>query len=356
MKYNHHYDGYTNVVRHLTDTHMKRHILWFLTLILLTGSCQLKLNNTKTFIDDNIPQRVISEIFPLEKRTIDAIQQGRTNSVKDIISDALKEKREINLDSIFKVVSGIIIDSKFKKISNLYVENATINVLNTIFSGLTSDYDYILHYKALTKNVFISLNTAKVNSNELLLTLIYGKGDYGWKIYHIQFGNYSMYNKTAIDFYKSAKTYDSLGYLADAANQLFLAQLCIKPGNQLWQWQKESDIVSLQKSVMKKINEKYQFPLIVNNIKTKPKLLRIYPETFNDRYETMIIYQSQINIKDTTLLKLENLELRKEIGNIFKGIDLDKEYLLYRVLNELPKSPNEKFNFYGFVQECKNKK
>lgn len=334
---------------------MKREILGFLTLTLLTVGCQVKLNNNKTFIDDNIPQRIVSEILPLEKRMIDAIQTGQSNSIDDLISDVLKEKREIKLDSIFKVVSGIVIDSKFKKLSNLYVENATDNVSNTIFSGLTSDYDYILHYKALTKNVFISLNTVKVNSNELLLTLIYGKVDNGWKVYHIQFGNYSMYNKTAIDFYKSAKTYDSLGYLVDAANQLFLAQQCIKPGNQLWQWQKESDIASLQNSIMKKINEKYQFPLIVNNIKTKPKLLRIYPETFNERYETMIIYQSLIDIKDTTHLKQENLELRKEIGNIFKGIDIGKEYLLYRALNELPKSPNEKFDFYGFVQEFKIK-
>lgn len=58
----------------------------------------------------------------------------------------------------------------------------------------------------------------------MLLALIYGKTKNGWRLYHFQMGNYSIYGKTAIDYYKNAQIYDSKGYLVDAGNNLFFAQ------------------------------------------------------------------------------------------------------------------------------------
>jgi hypothetical protein len=192
-----------------------------------------------------------------------------------------------------------------------------------------------------------------VKPNELLISLIYGKTSSGWKLYHLQFGTYSLYGKTAIDYYKIGKRYDSLGYFVDAANSLFFAQQTLKPGNQLWQYQKEKEIVDLQKFVMDKINRKYKFPLTVEQVKTKPQIYQIYPYTFNDRYETVIKYYSQIDLKDTIRLKDENLKIRKVIGEMFSGIDKDKEYLIYQAANELPDGTLKEIPIYGFVQEFK---
>ncbi|MGE5437621.1 MAG: hypothetical protein ACM3O3_10370 [Syntrophothermus sp.] len=329
-------------------------ILRFLILVLLAWGCQAKLNTNKTYLNDNIPNEILSEISPLDSRVIQAIKANHPNDLKDIISAKLLENAGNKLDSIFNVTSGFLKEVEFKKMDYLYVVNAVKDVSNTIFSGLTNENDYIIHYKALEKDIFISLYRAKFGANELLITLIYGNSNGGWKLYHIQFGTYSLYDKTAIDYFKIAQKYDSLGYLIDAANALFFAQQTLKPGNQLWQYQKEKDIIELQKKLMDKINSSYKFPLTIEQVKTKPQVYNIYPQTFNDRYETIIKYYSHIDLKDTIQLKAENFEIRKVIGDVFKGIDKGKNYLIYQAANELPDGTIKQIPIYGFVQEFKD--
>lgn len=332
---------------------IRKTIQLFLLLFLAIG-CQVKMNNNQTFINDNISSNIKSDIMLHDNRIIEAIKTNQPNVINDIFSGKLIEQSGDDLDTIFNVTYEILKDAEFKKLDYLYVINATDNVSNTIFSGMTGDDDYIIHYKALNKNVFISLYTAETPNNEMLIALIYGETKNGWKLHHLQFGTYSLYHKTSIDFYKEALRYDSLGYLVDAANHLFLAQKCLKPANQLWQWLREKDIVELQKSVMEKINTDYKFPLTIEEIETKPQIYNIYPQLLSDSYETMIVYYSQINLKDTVALKKENLEIQKLIGKIFSGIDTEKNYLLYRATNELPNGTPKKIERYGFIQELDN--
>lgn len=320
-------------------------------LIILVIGCTIKPNIYKTFINDNIPSNIQREISSIDNKVIQAIKNNNPQAISEIFSPKLLKNGGDKLDSIFNVTSGILKGGDIKKLDDLYVENATQNVSNTIFTGLSNEDDYIIHYKALTKNVFISLNRVTTEPNELLISLIYGKTSIGWKLYHLQFGTYSLYGKTAIDFYNIGKRYDSLGYIVDAANTLFFAQQTLKPGNQLWQYKKEKEIIDLQKSVMDKIYRKYQFPLTVEQVETKPQIYQIYPHTFNDRYETIIKYYSQIDLKDTTRLKAENLKMREVIGKIFIGLDKEKEYLIYQATNELPDGTLKDIPIYGFVQE-----
>jgi len=330
---------------------MKNKIFGLLILVFLLLGCQIKQNTYRTFVDDNIPNNIKSEVLSLDNRIIEAIKSNHPKNISDLISQKLLENGRDNLDSLLCFSYKILKDAKFKKLNYLYVENSTNNVSNTIFSGFKSETDYIIHYKAINNNTFISLYTAEIIPNEILITFIYGKTKSGWKLYHLQFGTYSLYGKTAIDYYKIAKRFDSLGYLADEANQLNLAQQCLKPGNQLWQWQKENDIISLQMSVMAKINDSYHFPIIVQEIPTKPQIYAVSLQPFNNRIETVIRYYSKINFADSTRLKKENIELQKLIGTIFKGIDIDKEYLIYQATDEIPVIPQKKIQQYGFVQK-----
>lgn len=333
---------------------MKRllqNLLFLISMTSLIIGCTIKPNTNKTYINDNIPSNIYKEISDLDNKIFQAIKSNNPQTISDIFSPKLLENGGDKMDSIFQVTSGFLNDADIKKLDDLYVENATQNVSNTIFSGLTNDDDYIIHYKALTKNVFISLNRVTLEPNELLISLIYGKTSSGWELYHLQFGTYSLYGKTAVDFYKAGRRYDSLGYIVDAANTLFFAQQTLKPGNQLWQYQKEKEIIDLQKSVMEKINSTYKFPYIVDQIETKPEIYQIYPRTFGDRYETEIRYFSHIDLKDTISLKNENDKLKEVVGDIFKGIDKEKDYLIYIATNDYPDGGVREVKTYGFVHE-----
>jgi hypothetical protein len=314
------------------------------------------LNSNQTFKNGNIPNDVKNEIVKLDQKVIKAIKNNDVNLLKDVFSEKLMEKIDQSKnDSIFNFINEVLKDKEFKYKDQLYVINTTKNVSNTIFSGLTDDYDYIINYQALNKEMFISMLLPKDTEDELLITLIYGLYGNDWKLNIFQFGQYSIFGKTAIDYYIDAKGDYENKYLTDAANNILLGQQCLKPANQFMQYQKEKDFIELRKKIMEEINATYQFPLKVEQISTKPQIFNIHPQETTEGNFPMISYYTKINLNDTIRLKKENLEIQKVIGDIFKGIDQNKKYVFYKAFDELPDGTIKERHSYGFVQEIEKK-
>lgn len=325
--------------------------IWIvLSIFILIQGC--KLNSNQTFKNENIPSSIKKEIVELDKQVIKAIQNNNPDLAKNVFSEKLMESvGKSKLDSIFEFTSGILKNKEFEYKDQLYIENITKNVSNTIFSGLAnSDYDYIVHYKALNKKMFISMLLPKDTKDAMLITLIYGLYGNDWKLNIFQFGQYSIDGKTAIDYFKIAKGDFENKNLIDAANNLFLGQQCLRPANQFLQYQKDKDFGDLQNQVMGAINSKYKFPIVVEQVKSKPQIFNIHPQKIDEGYFPMIRYYSQIDLKDTASLRKENLEIQKVIGDIFKGIDQNKRYLFYRAFDEIPDGTIKYREHFGFVQ------
>ena len=67
------------------------------------------------------------------------------------------------------------------------------------------------------------------------------------------------------------------------------------------------------------------------------------------------IYQ-QSNLNDTVALKIENEKIKKEIGQIFFGLDKEKEYIYYQAYNEMPDG-KKLVHLYNFIDhKTKSKK
>ncbi|NOU62242.1 hypothetical protein [Marinifilum caeruleilacunae] len=325
----------------------------YLTLILFIGLLAgCKFNKNQTYRNDNIPASIVKKINQLDLKVIEAIQQDDTKSLESVLSDKLLENVGQNkIDSIFKIVSRTLKEKDFKKKDQFYVENANKDVSNSIFSGLKSEDDYIVQYKAMNKKMFISILLPKSTEDEQLITLIYGLYGNEWKLNIFQFGQYSILNKTAIDYYKIADAYFKSGELVDAASNLAIGQQCLRPGNQHIQYRKEKDFIDLQKKVMEEINKTYVFPLSVEQVETKPQIFNIHPQRVDEGNFPMVRYYSKIDLKDTLRLKQENLEMQKCIGKLFKGIDKNNKYIFYRAFDELPDGTYKYRKHYGFIQK-----
>ncbi len=329
--------------------------IWIALLIsILIHGC--KLNSNQTFKNENIPGTIKREIVELDKQVIKAIQNNNTDLAKNVFSEKLIETAgKSKLDSIFEFANGFLKDKEFEYKDQFYIENTTKNVSNTIFSGLAnSDFDYTVHYLALNKKMFISMLLPKDTKEAMLITLIYGLYGNDWKLNIFQFGQYSIDGKTAIDYYNIAKGDFEKKNLIDAANTLLLGQQCLRPANQFLQYQKEKDFGDLQKQVMGEINLKYKFPIVVEQVATKPQIFDIHPQITDEGHFPMIRYYSKINLKDTASLRKENLEIQKVIGGIFKGIDQNKKYVFYRAFDEIPDGTIKYREHYGFVQKIDN--
>lgn len=127
-------------------------ILIFILLMVLIAGC--KLNSNQTFINDNIPSEVKNEIIKFDNQITDAIKANNTEKIKDIFADKLiEEVGQSKIDSIFNLINQVLGKKEYKYKDQFYIQNTTKNVSNTIFSGLSNDDDYIIHYKALNKKI-----------------------------------------------------------------------------------------------------------------------------------------------------------------------------------------------------------
>ncbi|RVT98183.1 hypothetical protein EOD41_17580 [Mucilaginibacter limnophilus] len=332
---------------------MKYHqqVILFLILIvtLLTQSCNV--GTSGIWKNESIKPDVKQQLDKTNADLFKALANGNTKFFKQLSSDALMEKDGDKLDTIVNQVSDIFKDAgNYEIVDEYYVKNSTTNITNTVPSGLSGYNDYLIKYLALNKEMYITLFSVKGGTNDLLTIAIYGKYDDDWKLNIIHFGAFKIMGKTSPDFYKLAQSAYKKSFLIDAVNFISLAQICAHPGDDFFRYQKEAEMQAFHQKLMAEVNEKYKFPLTLNNLKTKPKVFRIYPEVFKEGIFPMVQYLSTINLKDTTALKAENTQIRKEISRVFPGIDSDKNFIAYRAFNEIPDG-KKLVEHYGFLDK-----
>lgn len=321
-------------------------------IILLFCMFSCKPNINKTYIGENIPKNVKSEIKALNDELFKAIQEKNTENIKELMSESLLEKSNEAIDSMLLLLFSETENVNLYNIKNdFYIENSTKNVSNTIFSGLSDDYDYSFAYYALNEETYISMIIPETSVNELLIVCFYGKYKNEWKINILQFGLYSIQKLNTIDYYKQAKEQYTKGNLIDAANSMFLSMQCLKPTNYM-QYVLESEIIDFNKTVLNEINQKYVLPYEIKDVNTKPVIINISPMQVDKGIFPLIEYKTNIPITDTVKLKIENDEIHKIIGNIFYGIDKDKKFLLYKAFSEIPDG-SKPVDTYGFYKELK---
>lgn len=321
--------------------------------VLILTICILgcKPNTAKTFIDKNIPENTKSEISALNEKLFKALKDNNKQKVKELLSAVFLKEGSVGLDSVIEAGHRYILEAdSYSVAKEFYIQNSTENVSNTIFSGLSGDYDYIFHYLALNKEMYISMLVPNTEPDQILITCIYGKYPDGWKINILQLGLYQLRHKNAIDLYKDAQKKYEKGYLIDAVNTMYLLQSCLYPANNFMQYSLDGKINEFYNTVQTEIKQKYVFPNELNTIQSKPKIINIYQQSVEEGYFPMVEYLTQISLKDTLNLRKENDEIHKIIGSIYPGIDKEKKILFYRVWSEMPNGKT-KVNTYGFVKQ-----
>jgi hypothetical protein len=329
---------------------MRNILFLILALSMLFQSC--KVGTSGSWIDENIPTELKNEINKLDKAVVKAVTDKNSDHLKANLSKVLIEKSGKDIDNLIEQIANVISNPNYQVLNQFYVKNTTTGVGNTVISGVGETNDYVIHYQALNKEMFISILIPQDSLDELIITNIYGKYPDGWKLNILQFGQYKINGRTAPELYLKAKSEYEKGYLIDAGNDMFLNSIVAKPANNFWQYQNEKEMKKFYETVMSEIKTKYVFPFTINEIKSAPKIVNIFPQGTRDGYFPMIEYLTNIDLHDTTKTKAENNLIHQSIGNIFEGIDKDKKFIFYKAFNEIPNGTKE-VQTYGFVKELK---
>lgn len=99
--------------------------------------------------------------------------------------------------------------------------------------------------------------------------------------------------------------------------------------------------------------------MVLDNITTKPQVFHInYELVSNEGFFPLICYSSSINIKDTIALKAENEKVKKEVNQIFLGINQNGKYIVYQAFNDIPQDIKKgvSFKMIDYVNDTLPKK
>nr|WP_067059706.1 hypothetical protein [Mucilaginibacter sp. L294] len=293
-------------------------------------------NEIGAWKNDQIKQSNRDELHELNKQVFKYLKANDDKSLGAYLSKELLDDNyakgtlesiglQLNKDS-FVVFNDYYVVNKYVGADTINTKDLGVNSFRLVYPG-TAEEMYI--------SMFVPKNAATPNKS--MITTVYAHYSYGWKLSSITAGIYTINGKTAPQLYEKArKEYDE-NYLFAAANTMSLATSCSRP-NDIWQYMSETEIYDFSKTVTNAANTKFHFPMVLNQVSSKPRIIRMYNNTSNEGTYPIICYITKINLKDIAALNRENYEMKKIIGTIMPGIDKSTKFLYYAAYNEMPAS------------------
>jgi hypothetical protein len=301
----------------------------FFLLFFALQSCTAKSGSWK---NEQIKAGKRKDLHQLSDQVFTALKANDLGQVKLFMSKELIENtytpRQVEL------ISNSLSVNKYNLLDEYYAVNKYIDADTIKAAGICIN-SYDLYYPGTAREMYIAFFIPATGNNKFIISTIYAKYNYGWKLSDLDLAPFTINGKTAPELFKLAKEEYSKKYLIDAVNTMALATSCASPTS-VWHYPDEGDIREFYSKVLNEANEKYKFPFVLSGVSTRPMIIKVYNETSNDGWYPMVYYMTHISLKDTNAIKMENIEVKKEIGKMMPGIDKDNKYVFYDAFNERP--------------------
>ncbi len=302
-----------------------------LVCISLFCSCNPKSGVWK---NDQISKDKQADFHQLNDKIIDLIKANDVNPLHAFFSKNMNERS--HLERIVELISYELKQHDYTRLDEYYVVNKYIDQ-DTINANGKGINNYKLNYPGVAHEMYmifmVPKNTAEINRH--MITLRYAKFNYGWKLDNIELAPFTLNKKTSPELFDLAKKEYDQHHLIDAVNNMLLSSTCIRP-SEIWKYENETEIKDFNDKVLNEANATYKFPLLVDEVATKPSILRIYLETNDEGTYPMVYYISRINLQDTTAVIKEKNQIRTALSKLMPGIDQNKKYLYYMAYNGKP--------------------
>ena len=308
-----------------------------LLLVFALQSCDLVPLKPGIWKDDKIAADKRKDIHALNDQLLKYIKAGDRSAIEGMLSGNLLES---NYRRAVELVGNHMKEGTYNVYSEYYIVN---QLKHNQFIKPNAD-SAGLNYSAVAKQMYITLLLPKEPANKYMITIEYGKFDYGWKVEQLEVGKYSENGKNTAELYKEAREQYAKGYLVNALTLMGMARECAQPSDELMP-ALDKDMGMFYGKLVNELNNRYTYPIVIKDVPTRPQIFRIENQTVKQGTYPTVCYLSTIKLKDTVALKRENEQVKRVIGNIIPGIDKDKDYMLYNIYNE---KPNTSTNAYSY--------
>lgn len=321
--------------------------------IILLSAC----NNTQKpgiYKGDQISSGTRSKLHKLNDDLLAALKTNNPEDLELLMSQAMIDDRHNRLvtteEISIRMKSGdYSLMSEYYMVADPKVTSAT-NTIKERDLGI-NNFDLTFAKSTEASEMYVAFFTAEKAMQKWLVTAIYNKYNYGWKVDRLEVKPYAENGMTAPELMEKAKALIKDGYWLDGSNTASYAKNCLQPYS-TWRYVNEKAIKDYNYEALDIVKSHYKLPIVISSIPTHPRIWRIRIERTPDGSFPNVNVLSSINLLDTVALKKENEAIRQSIGSVMNGIDKDKKYIYYTTYNETKQGVAVN-DHYDFVQKLK---
>jgi hypothetical protein len=310
-------------------------ILFTFLAIVFFQSC--KEPTTGFWVNGRINSDIKKQIAELNKKLFKGIMDKDVNAVKSLLSPELLKRSGTRLDTLVINTGQIYNAKEYELLDEFYTKHHIGNFIDSLKTNKGDSTDYVITYRAMNEEMYTSVMVTKNLPVNCLILAVYGKYGSDWKLNVLQIGEYSIFNKIAPDYYKTAKELYSNGSILDASNMLIITSQLGNPVDDFFHYRNEDAMRMFFSTVINDANNRFQFPVTITQLKTMPQIFSVSPQYTGDAANQGIVplikYKTNIKLTDTLALKAENKDIQSVIGVVFKGIDQNNKAIFYQAYN-----------------------
>ncbi|RFZ83471.1 hypothetical protein DYU05_15185 [Mucilaginibacter terrenus] len=305
--------------------------LFLCAILLFFQSCSPDVGAWK---NDQIKSGKREDLQELNNKVFAMMKKGDHKGLEDVISKELLENG--NFYALAGNIGHRMVVDSFTRFEEYYTINKYIGYDTITAADKTNPHKLI--FLADAEEMYIAMFTPvnKKQPDQEMITATFANYNYGWKLASISIGKFTFNGKTAQELYIQAKKSYQNHYTVDALHQATLAVTALSP-SEIWQYKNDAEIKEFYRQVADDANKLYKFPLIVEEVSTKPRIIGFYNKSTGEGSFPIISYLSHIPFKDTAGISYENMQVRKAINKLMPGLNKNNRYVYYLAYN---KSPN----------------
>lgn len=291
-------------------------------------------------IDDEIPAKISSGVYPINQAVISALYKQDIEKLQQHYSDSAKNPfsmSTITLSKEYLRQFGALMQNDSPVIEHSFYTETSLDE-TVLFKATKAPAYYSIKTKSFNDETFFIVNLVAQKRGDiqkkgmgewqdtLLVLTNYSKTNGEWKLDQLRISDLTHKGVRAQGYYERAlKKIDNQKCIS-AMDDLKGHYYSSMPFNDLWSWNDSAAADSLSTVVHDQFSKNVTIPLSVTTLKTTP-LINLY---YNDQgpeleFIPTIVYTTTIDPKDSLAIQKENIHLHQVIDSLL-GEEISKTY------------------------------
>ena len=326
---------------------MRRLIPIVFLAVLLAQACGLSTSQVKHGYEINA--LVKDEIDNLNIKLFDALKAGNFSRFRSLLGDSLAEKfRTKTARETWKLISSTAQGRSYDVLDEFYIRSLIPGSKVTLVSGDGLD-EFTYTFRVPARESHVSFITLRDDVSQFLLTVIYGKFMGKWQVNGLYLDIYSVFGKTAPEYYEKADDLYLNKFRIDALIAIKTCNKCRHTSDTFFHYTHQYEIDTFSKMLTADVKRKYQLPYTLAKIKSQPRILDVAPIIFHKKIVPCVTYLTNTRLDDSMGLKEENKAVQRAVDDLFYGFKHNNPCIYYRAYNQMPEDKKETPG-YDFVE------